>query len=103
HAGNGPARGPRLRPERRGARAAHADAARAPRLPRRLARARGPDVLVQPEDVLGVVAVLQGDEPLVLLRAVGGPDPLLAVVRVQEVEVGPAGRKAPQGPRGCAD
>src|SRR5215210_4787554 len=45
-----------------------------------------PDVLVQPEDVVRVVAPLQRLEAVVLLRPVGLPDALLALLH-QEVDV----------------
>ena len=53
-----------------------------------IARAGGLDVLVDAEDVVGVVAALDLSEPVVV-AAVGGLDPVLALVH-QEVDVSPA-------------
>jgi myo-inositol 2-dehydrogenase / D-chiro-inositol 1-dehydrogenase len=52
--------------------------------------ARGLNVLVDVEDVIGVVAALDLSEPVVV-AAVGGLDPFLALVH-QEVDVSPASR-----------
>jgi hypothetical protein len=52
--------------------------------------AAGQDVLVQPEDVLRVVTVLEGDEPCVLLRPVHVAHALLRLVP-EEVDVGATG------------
>src|SRR2546422_4742014 len=49
----------------------------------------GRDVLVQPEEVLGVVAALDLGQPVVGSARVGGADPRLALV-AEEVDVGAA-------------
>src|SRR5262245_36259076 len=67
------------------------------RLPRGLCPSRGrrPDVLVQPEQVRGVVFLLECEQPLILLRTVSGPDPLgpLVYLASQIVDVDAAGRE----------
>src|SRR5215472_11120948 len=56
--------------------------------------ARGPDVLIDMERVVGVVTVLDPGQPIVV-AAVGGPDPVLALVH-QEVDITAAGRSRVQ-------
>src|SRR5512146_3085641 len=54
----------------------------------------GLDVLVHPEEVRGVVLVLERDESVVLRRTIRGPDPLNPFFS-QEVHINTAVRKRP--------
>src|SRR5215203_4157530 len=55
---------------------------------RRLPTARRPDVVIEPEDVVGVVLLLDGSQSPIGAFAVSPADPIFLIVTIEEVDVG---------------